>query len=94
VKESRLEAWPDRSREAAVNELKTSNYCTRCGGMLTLRWVPLEERLRDMCNRCGAVQYQNPRVLVSCYINWHDRVFFADGHISRVGDCGRHLLAL
>jgi ADP-ribose/FAD diphosphatase len=49
-------------------------FCNRCG-QLTERRVPAsEDRERDVCNACGVVHYQNPRMIVGCIVEHEDRV--------------------
>ena len=56
--------------------VETIRFCMRCGGPLALRWVELDQRERRVCGACGEVHYENPRLLVSCYLHWRDRVVF------------------
>jgi ADP-ribose/FAD diphosphatase len=46
-------------------------FCSRCG-QATERRVPTgEDRERDVCDGCGVVHYQNPRMIVGCIVE-HD----------------------
>jgi len=45
-----------------------SAFCSRCGGEATRRVPHGEDRERDVCLRCGAVHYQNPRVVVGTVV--------------------------
>ncbi len=49
-------------------------FCPRCGGPVTSRIPPHEDRVRDVCERCGAVHYHNPRVVVGTVVTDGDRV--------------------
>jgi ADP-ribose pyrophosphatase YjhB (NUDIX family) len=40
------------------------NYCSRCGRNVVLTTPPGEDRPRFFCPSCGAIHYQNPRVVV------------------------------
>jgi ADP-ribose pyrophosphatase YjhB (NUDIX family) len=41
-------------------------YCSACGGSLLLR-VPAGDHLqRHVCERCGEIHYQNPKMVVGC----------------------------
>jgi ADP-ribose pyrophosphatase YjhB (NUDIX family) len=45
-----------------------SRFCTHCGSLLVRR-VPLDDtRMRFVCTRCEHVHYENPRILVSCFV--------------------------
>lgn len=56
--------------------VETIGYCTKCGGALALGWIELDQRERRICTACGEIHYENPHLLVSCYIHWRDRVVF------------------
>lgn len=42
------------------------NYCSDCGGAIELRIPKGDNRNRHVCSGCGAIHYQNPRVVVGC----------------------------
>jgi ADP-ribose pyrophosphatase YjhB (NUDIX family) len=50
-------------------------FCSACGsGRIALR-VPDGDNLpRYVCGACGAIHYQNPKVVVGCLPEWEDRV--------------------
>lgn len=50
------------------------NFCSRCGSPLVLRVPPGDNRPRAMCDSCGAIHYQNPRVVAGCVVAWEQRV--------------------
>jgi ADP-ribose pyrophosphatase YjhB (NUDIX family) len=39
-----------------------------------LRTPPGDNRPRAICEVCGAVHYQNPRIVVGCIPEWHGRI--------------------
>jgi ADP-ribose pyrophosphatase YjhB (NUDIX family) len=41
---------------------------------LALRLLTQELRNRYVCERCGHVHYQNPKMLVLCMVHWEDRL--------------------
>jgi ADP-ribose pyrophosphatase YjhB (NUDIX family) len=49
-------------------------YCSSCGKQLTWQWVAADSRLRQVCDSCRAVYYQNPKVLVACLVHWQRRI--------------------
>jgi ADP-ribose pyrophosphatase YjhB (NUDIX family) len=65
-------------------------YCTKCGAALALKWLESDQCERRVCSACGEVHYENPRLLVSCYLHWRDRVAFC----RRARAPGRGLWAL
>jgi len=59
----------DQSRIHSLLPAAT-RFCTHCGSLLVRR-VPLDDtRLRLVCTRCEHVHYENPRILVSCFVTW------------------------
>lgn len=49
-------------------------YCSQCGGELTLRIPPGDDHLRHVCNTCGTIHYQNPKMVVGCIPEWEDKI--------------------
>jgi ADP-ribose pyrophosphatase YjhB (NUDIX family) len=39
-----------------------------------MRIPPGDNRVRAVCERCGTIHYQNPRLVVGCVPEWHGRV--------------------
>lgn len=50
------------------------NFCSHCGSRLAFATPPGDDRNRYVCAACGAVHYQNPRVVVGCIVAHGDRV--------------------
>ncbi|HJU24787.1 MAG TPA: NUDIX hydrolase [Casimicrobiaceae bacterium] len=51
------------------------NFCSVCGSPRIERRVPDGDSLpRDVCAQCGAIHYQNPKVVVGCLPEWNERV--------------------
>lgn len=54
---------------------QTANaYCGQCGGRIRQTVPPGDSRLRSVCEACGAIQYDNPKLVVGCIPQWGDRV--------------------
>lgn len=50
------------------------NYCAHCGHPMTFK-TPLGDHLpRYVCDHCGAIHYQNPRLVVGCVAQWQNKV--------------------
>ena len=43
---------------------RRAKFCGQCGTPITRRVPPDDNRERDVCEHCGAVHYQNPRMVV------------------------------
>src|SRR3546814_8045104 len=53
---------------------RTQKFCSQCGTRITQRSPPDDNRIRDLCEHCGAVHYQNPRNVVGIVPIWGDQV--------------------
>ena len=53
---------------------RSQNFCSQCGSVLIRRIPPDDNRLRDVCENCGAVHYQNPRNVVGVLPVWGDKI--------------------
>lgn len=52
------------------------NYCSQCGGGVNLG-VPEGDHLpRHICNQCGEIHYQNPKVVVGCIPEYGEQLLF------------------
>ncbi len=49
-------------------------YCARCGSSMVRRIPEQDNRERWVCPACNNIQYDNPRVIVSCLAYQDDRV--------------------
>ena len=50
------------------------NFCSDCGASITFR-VPDGDTLpRHVCNTCGTIHYQNPKMVVGCIPEWGDKI--------------------
>lgn len=47
----------------------TSRFCARCGGALATVWHAQDRRERLTCGHCGAIHYDNPKILVWCFVH-------------------------
>lgn len=50
------------------------NFCSQCGAPLRLEVPPGDNRHRYVCPACGAIHYQNPKMVVGCIAEWEDRI--------------------
>jgi len=50
------------------------NYCSHCGAPVSLK-IPAGDSLpRHVCDQCGTIHYQNPKVVVGALVEWEDSV--------------------
>lgn len=50
------------------------NFCNQCGGPVTLRIPPGDNLPRHVCDRCGAIHYLNPRLVVGALVEWEGSI--------------------
>lgn len=50
------------------------NYCSACGGAITLRTPVGDQRPRHVCSVCSTIHYQNPKLVVGAIAQWEDKV--------------------
>lgn len=50
------------------------NFCSHCGTPVQIEIPVGDNRLRHVCPACGAVHYQNPKVVVGCIPEWEDKI--------------------
>ncbi len=50
------------------------NYCSQCGAPVGHRIPEGDNRHRYVCETCGTIHYQNPRMVVGCLPEWEGRV--------------------
>lgn len=49
-------------------------YCCECGASTSFT-IPAGDTLpRHVCQQCGTIHYQNPKVVVGCIPEWHDQI--------------------
>lgn len=61
-------------------------YCCHCAAQLNLRIPPGDNLPRHVCDQCGAVHYQNPKIVAGCIPEWGDRILLCRRAIEpRVG---------
>jgi len=50
------------------------NYCSHCGSSVELK-IPVGDNLpRYVCNSCGQIHYQNPKIVTGCIPEWQDKI--------------------
>ncbi len=53
---------------------RRQHYCGQCGAPTAQRIPPGDNRVRDLCEQCGAVHYQNPRMVVGTLPVYQDKI--------------------
>lgn len=50
------------------------HYCSNCGSLLSVKVPQGDDRSRYVCENCGMVHYQNPKMVVGCIPEWGGRI--------------------
>jgi ADP-ribose pyrophosphatase YjhB (NUDIX family) len=50
------------------------NYCTQCGESVSLKTPADDDRARHICDACGYIHYQNPKVVNGAIVEWENRI--------------------
>lgn len=50
------------------------NYCSDCGATVSLKIPENDERMRFVCNACGMIHYQNPKIVAGALPVWGEQV--------------------
>ena len=49
-------------------------FCSSCGGSISLKIPDNDNRQRHICDECGMVHYQNPKVVTGAIVTWEDKI--------------------
>jgi ADP-ribose pyrophosphatase YjhB (NUDIX family) len=49
-------------------------FCSQCGSEVVHRVPPGDSLVRAVCDRCGHIQYQNPKIVVGCLPVYGERI--------------------
>lgn len=49
-------------------------FCSNCGTAVTLKIPPGDSLPRHVCDACGTIHYQNPKMIVGCIAEWDNRI--------------------
>lgn len=49
-------------------------YCKQCGAPVTFAIPPGDSLPRHVCQACGHIHYENPRLVVGCVVEWEGRI--------------------
>ncbi|MGA9853239.1 MAG: NUDIX hydrolase [Gammaproteobacteria bacterium] len=49
-------------------------YCGQCGHEVTVKIPPGDHLPRYICEHCGTIHYQNPKLVVGCVAEWEDKI--------------------
>lgn len=50
------------------------NFCSHCGSPVSLKIPPGDNLPRHICDQCGTIHYQNPKVVVGAIVEWEDKI--------------------
>ncbi len=50
------------------------NFCSECGEKVNREIPQGDNRLRDVCNNCHLIHYENPKVVTGCIPEWENKI--------------------
>lgn len=50
------------------------NFCSHCGAPVRMRIPPGDSLARHVCDSCGTVHYQNPKLVIGAIPEWENRI--------------------
>jgi len=50
------------------------NYCNNCGNEVSQIVPDGDQKTRDVCTECGAIHYQNPKIITGCLIEHQQKI--------------------
>ena len=54
--------------------LASMNYCSHCGQPIGLKVPPGDHLPRFVCDSCGTIHYQNPKLVAGCVPEWEGKI--------------------
>ena len=49
-------------------------YCSQCGSRVVLMIPDGDNRERHVCEQCGFIHYQNPKIVTGCIAEWNNSI--------------------
>ncbi len=50
------------------------NFCSHCGKSVSLKIPEDDNRPRHVCDSCGNIHYQNPKIVAGCIPEWQGKI--------------------
>lgn len=50
------------------------NFCSHCGRSVSLKIPEDDNRPRHVCDNCGNIHYQNPKIVAGCIPEWQGKI--------------------
>ncbi len=57
-----------------ASNITNVKYCSLCGVTVSQRVPPGDTIIRHVCDECGTVHYQNPKIVAGCIVTWQDNI--------------------
>ena len=57
-----------------TKEIAAVNFCSQCAAPVVLRIPPGDDRPRHVCDACGTIHYQNPKIVAGCIPEYEGRI--------------------
>jgi len=57
-----------------MKHLPPMNFCSQCGGVVSIRTPDGDTLPRHVCDGCGHIHYSNPKLVVGCIAEWEEKI--------------------
>jgi len=74
---------PARRTPSQPDPIRFMRFCSECAHPVALKVPPDDNRLRYVCDHCGTIHYQNPKMVIGSIPVWDD------GEVLRILLCRR-----
>lgn len=54
--------------------MRRMNFCSHCGQPVSQRVPPGDHLPRYVCDACGTIHYENPRIITGCIPVWENKI--------------------
>ena len=61
-------------KDNLIKHKPRQKYCSYCGSAVSIKIPEGDNKERAVCNHCGAVFYENPKIVSGCLLTWKDKI--------------------
>ncbi len=62
------------NKKSTNQRLLNHKYCSYCASPVSIKIPPDDNRERAVCNKCGMIFYENPKLVSGCLLTWQDKI--------------------
>ncbi len=66
----------EESRPTTIidKKLQLHKFCSNCGSSVSIKIPSGDNRLRAVCDKCGIIFYENPKIVAGCLLSWKNKI--------------------